>query len=272
MPSLESEPLWRLQRRVLTPLTGGVALDERTAGALFREPPSGTIAERWHIYGAGYFARLSESLEDDYPAVQRVVGRDAFRSMVRRYVLAHTPRSYDLGRAGDRLAGFLGTDWLTTKLPFLPDLAQLEWKLAEAFVSEDARPLRWEDLQAMEPERVSKMPLHLMPGTVVLRSEWPLIELWECKDRSDHEVSVELQGRRSIVLVYRRGYEAYCTSASETTARVVESVGAGATLFGIQESFGADGDPAATREILRAFRRMVGDGLLRQPDAMSVVS
>ncbi len=120
MPSPMYEPLLILQRRVLSPLTSGLALDERTARVLFREPPRGTIADRWHIYAHGYFARLSEALENDYTALRRIVGRDAFDSMVRRYALAQPPRSHDLGRAGDRLSRFLENDSLSRKLRFSP--------------------------------------------------------------------------------------------------------------------------------------------------------
>lgn len=116
------------------------------------------------------------------------------------------------------------------------------------------------------------MPLKLMPGTAVLRSNWPLIALWECKDRSDPEISVEVEDRPSIVLVFRRGYQAHCTNVSETMARFVETVSTRASLSSLQEALAADGEPAAIQEILQVFRRMVGEGLFRQPDAMSVVS
>ncbi|HXV62729.1 MAG TPA: hypothetical protein VEK15_18665, partial [Vicinamibacteria bacterium] len=195
----------------------------------------------------------------------RIVGHEAFDSMARRYALAYAPRFHDLGRIGDRLSRFLETDFLSTKLPFLPDLARLEWALAEAFVSEDAKALLWDDLQAMNPESVSEMPLKLMPGTAVIRSKWPLIDIWECKDRSDHEISVQVEDRPSTVLVFRRGYQSHCTEASETIARIVEAASGGTSLLGVQEALGADGDPAAIVQILGAFRRMVGEGLFVNP-------
>lgn len=272
MPLPGPRPLQRLERRLFHPLTSGCELDERAARNIFLDPPRGTIADRWQIYASGYFDRLSEALENDYPALRRIVGSDPFGSLVRRYALAVPPRSFDLGQAGDRLSEFLATDWLAEKLPFLPDLARLEWGLAQAFVSEDAVPLRWDELRAMDPESVSEMPLLPMPGTVLLRSRWPLIEIWKCKDRSDPEVSVEVEGRPSIVLVYRSGFEARCTGVSEVVASLLDAADEGGSLASVQERLAPDGEPAAIQEILQAFRRMIGEGVFRQPDAMSVVS
>ena len=103
----------------------------------FRKPPEGTVEGRWHIYSSGYLTRLVEALENDYSALARVVGPGPFGSLIQRYVAAHPPRSFDLRYAGDRLATFLEQDPLTGDLPFLPDLARLEWLLAEAFVAKD---------------------------------------------------------------------------------------------------------------------------------------
>ena len=69
----------------------------------------------------------------------------------------------------------------------------------------DPEPLLWNELQAMAPEAVSELPLDLNPGTAVIRSAWPIIDIRNLKDKSDDEVSLEVEGRPSIALVYRYG-------------------------------------------------------------------
>jgi hypothetical protein len=118
----------------------------------------------------------------------------------------------------------------------------------------------------MGADSVSRMPLTLMPGTAVLRSRWPLIEIWKCKDRPDGEISVELENTPSIVLVYRHGYQSYCAASNEAVARFIEAMDGGTTLSRLEESLGADGTSAA-ESMLKTFRRMVGEGLFRKPDA-----
>lgn len=129
----------------------------------FETPPGDGIGTRLDIYRSGYLARLVEAIESDYPALRRILGEGAFGSLVGRYARACPPRSFDIGRAGDRLPVFLDQDPLTRDLPFLPDLARLEWALRVAFVAPDATPLAWEDLGAIDPEAVADTAFRLLP-------------------------------------------------------------------------------------------------------------
>jgi uncharacterized protein (UPF0276 family) len=144
-PVLQLRPAPQLQEDLLASLRG--RLGRGPAPRAFW-PAAGDVERRWAIYSSGYVARLVEALETDYPAVRRILGEGPFGSLTARYVRRFAPRSFDIGRAGDRLAMFLEEDPLSTELPFLPDLARYEWSLAEAFVAADSVPLAWSDLAA----------------------------------------------------------------------------------------------------------------------------
>jgi len=227
----------------------------------FCNPPQGTLESRWHVYSSGYLTRITEALENDYPATRRVMGPGPFASLIHRYLGAHPPRSFDLRCAGEQLASFLKHDPLVGKLPFLPDLAHLEWLLAEAFLAKDPAPLLWSDLQAMDPETVSDLCLVLNPGTIVIRSPWPLIDIWGLKDKTDGEVSLEIAGRPSVVLVFRNGLKALCRHIDEFDARIVQAAAEGASLAEIQAALTDGDDPKVVRQLLESFRRLVDEGL-----------
>lgn len=230
-----------------------------------RQPPQGTVESRWHIYASGYLARIVETLEHDYPAVKRILGNFHFRALTERYLITHSPRSFDLRYAGDRLASFLEQDSLIEKLPFLPDLAKLEWLLSEAFVAKDPEPLLWSDLQTMAPQAVSELPLALNPGTAVIRSAWPIIDIRNLKDKSDDEVSLTVEGRPSIALVYRHELQARCRNLDEEDAQFIEAAAEGTSLAAIETTLAnkeVDGDdPIAVQKLLERFRRLLDEGL-----------
>jgi hypothetical protein len=115
-------------------------------------------------------ARATEAIENDFPGLTKVLGPAPLRSLTNRYTRRCPPRSYDLGRIGDRLARFLEGDALTKDLPFLPDLARLEWAVAEAFVSRDEAPLLWDDIARLGVEAAAELPLRLRPGAALVRS------------------------------------------------------------------------------------------------------
>lgn len=228
---------------------------ERTPG-LFLDPPQGTIEARWHLYAHGYVARIAEAIENDYPALNRVLGARALRSLTARYVARFPPRSHDLGRVGDRLPGFLEDDALTQELPFLPDLARLEWAVAEAFVAADRQDLRWEDLAREGSEAVAEWPLRIRLGATRVRSAWPIHDLWLCRDRPDGEVDVALEGRPCSVLVSRRGLDVICRPVAPLEERVLDLAAHGGRLADLVD----DTDESAA-DLVAAFRVLVEDAV-----------
>lgn len=251
--------LVRLEALMLGDLLGFAPATPTHRARFFAPPPAGTIEERWHVYSSGYRARLVEAVENDYPAVRRILGEGPFRSLVARYVRACPPRSYDIGRAGDRLAEFLETDALLETLPFLPDLARFEWALAEAYVAaDDPPPLRWDALVPLPPNAVADLPLALHPSVAVVRSPWPLFELRDCQDLPDEAVAIPVTGRAVDALVYRRGLDVARRALDEGEADLLTRMGAGTTLARLADVAG-DVPPSHLAEM---FRRWVSEGLI----------
>jgi hypothetical protein len=249
-----------LQGDFLGALHGRAAANWASAAGPFLAPDEGDVERRWAIYETGYRARLAEALENDYPALRRILGERAFRSLSARYVERCPPRSHDIGRAGDRLASFLDHDPLAAELPFLPDLARYEWALAEAFVARDGEPLAWSELAALGPAAVADTTFGLMPGTRLVRSRWPLEALWACQELADEEVSIDLGRASPPQLVYRDGLDVRRVLVGETEARLVEAAASGLSL-----AERAAGTGGAADELVAGFRRLVEMGVIEKP-------
>lgn len=245
-----------LEARVLGDLIGSEPATPADRATRFAPPPAGGIEDRWHVYASGYLARLVEAVENDYPAVRRILGEGPFRSLLARYLRSCPPRSYDIGRAGDRLAEFLAADPLADSLPFLPDLARFEWALGEAFIAADGAPLRWDALASLPPDMVADLPLALHPSVRVIRSRWPLFDLRDCQDVPDAAVAIPVTGRPVDALVYRRGLDVARRALGEGEADLLMRIDAGATL-------GHLADVASdTSRLAGTFRLWVSEGLI----------
>jgi hypothetical protein len=250
-----------VQRAFLRSLEGLASSD---AGELrFRPPQRGSVADRWHVYEQGYFARLTEALSLEYAAVARIVGPEAFAALAARYVAVFPPRSSDLARAGDRLARFLEFDSLTLELPFLPDLARLEEAASACFTAADAKPIEWSALRALEPEVVSRMAFALSPGVALIASEWPVIDLWDLRFEADDEVvSLPVEGRPQTALVWRHEERVRVAAISPDEASLVEAARIGAlTLEDLAGLPGAPDGANAMDAMLVAFRSLVERGV-----------
>jgi len=262
VPRPEAPRLRLLQEDFLGSLRERPAPAWTAPGGPFVPPPASDLDRRWAIYASGYLARLVEALENDFPAVRRILGPGPFGSMTARYVRRLPPRSFDIGRVGDRLAAFLERDPLRADLPFLPDLARYEWSLAEAFVAADSVPLAWSDVAALGPEAVADTTFRLSPGAALVRSSWPLLELWRAKDLADEDVDVPLQPAPCSVLVHRVALEVRRRLVGEADARFLEAASPGLRLSDLLKEAS---DEAEAGKLVERFRHWVVNGLFEKP-------
>lgn len=250
----EARGLRGLQRTMLEGILGMAEPAPERLRRLLRDPPRGDADERWHIYATGLQARGREAVENDYPALAKVLGPGALASLVARYLKRHPPISFDIGRLGASLASFLESDPLREELPFLADLARLEWALAEAFVATDEDPWRWQDLAGLGPEQVAELPLRLRAGTARIHSDWPVHAVWSCRYRPLDEIDIPMERGRHAVLVTRNDLDMVCRSLDRAEEAVLD----------VARRSGRLGDAVAEgaqpRELVGAFRRLVENG------------
>lgn len=245
----------REQQAWLFELATGRASAAPEAAAFLKTAPE-LLGARVAIYENGHRARLVEALANDYPAVRRVLGEAAFGSLVVRYERRFPSATPDLGRVGQHFAGFLDSDALRAHLPFVADLARLEWALAEAFVARDEEPTAWGALARLAPDAVAERRFRLKAGTVLVRSRWPVLEIWRLKDRPDAEVDLRIEGKPQRVLVHRDSLELRCREIPETQATLVEQASGGFRLSELAD------DDAAAPGLVEAFRALVNAGIL----------
>lgn len=252
-----------IQSRVLAALRSPGEIVDPIEPGLFLAPPAGSIERRWTIYRNAYVVRLAQAIEDDYPAIARITGADAFRALCRRYVTAFPPHSYDIGRAGERLADYLPGDPIATDLPFLSDLARLERALVEAMVSPDHETLHWDEVVAMPADTFAETPLPLAPATRLLDSPWPLAALWLAKDQPNHTIDIPLQGHPAVILVTRQGLEPRWRSIDADERAIVRAAREATSPASLLQA-GVFGDAEdASLRLVRALQRVVGYGAFR---------
>jgi hypothetical protein len=261
---------------------GGAELRQRVvSGSL-------SAAERVEVYRHGYFARLVECLEDDYPALAHALGAERFQGLCQDFIVLYPPPSASLNYYGAPFAEYCGRrpePWGA----FAAELARLEWAVVEAIHAEEGGRLDVAALGQLTPEQWSTARLVPSPALRLLFSAYPVAEYYQAfKDGSAAALAVEAGGSglalpapaASAVVVCRRGEDVWRIRLRVALGRLLESLIAGAPLLGALERFGsvatgAAGDAAAGRatgdatgdsaiapeELQRAFQDWVSCGL-----------
>lgn len=139
---------------------------------------AGRAHRRLAAYRRGFFANLCNALIATYPVVSRIVGLPFFREAARLYILAYPSQSGDLNDYGADFPGFLAGYPHAQELPYLADVARLEWQVQAVLNSAAAGPANLAVLASTPPERYGDLLFAPDPCCVRLDSPWPLDEIW----------------------------------------------------------------------------------------------
>jgi hypothetical protein len=200
--------------------------------------------ERLRAYTSGLPARMFEALSQDHPALEHVIGSNAFRGLVHRY-LPHVPTGiYNLNDVGSSFPEFLSGDDLVRAYPFAADLARLERAVRLAFHAREGTPLDAATLAGWTLQDWSVAVLDFQPSVAVVTSTWPIRDIWLARYTPIEEIDITLEGRPDRVLVHRSGYDVVCESVGEDEAWALEELLARRSLGDVAEGLVARrGDP-----------------------------
>lgn len=203
-PSSLREAQAEMARLILAPERLEPVTGPSSRSRLFNDATPVAPALGLSAYAGGYPVRIREALADTFEAVARVAGDHGFTALAARYTAACPPTSYNLNDVGWSLPSFLRADPLAGALPFLPDLADLEWKISRAFHAELSPPADTTGLGTLSDDEWSRVTLELQPGVATVVSRWPVRTLWEARGDAGAARCCAADGDGESVLVYRR--------------------------------------------------------------------
>ena len=194
------EPLFG-ENRALAELPPGAAAPSSafhaTADALLRSTPEVGARERLSLYHRQYWWRLLDSLAEDFPRVRELLGADAFRAALERYLRARPPASWTLRHLGAGFAGFLRDDPDTSPplRPWAAALAAHEYAHMQVFEAAA--------LPAPADADLATRPLTLQPGVALVAVDRPISRL--LRPGASRRPETPDTPRRELHVVWRTG-------------------------------------------------------------------
>ncbi|SME99038.1 HvfC/BufC N-terminal domain-containing protein [Pseudogulbenkiania subflava] len=146
-----------------------------------RHAPSanlGLSAAGLAVYRNNYRVGLIDTLAYAYPVLGQLVGEEFFRALAREYVKRHASHSGNLHRYGAAFGDFLDSFEHVRHLPYLADVARLEWHVHRSYYAADATPPDLAVLATLEPERWGELRFGLADDVAVVASPWPIATIW----------------------------------------------------------------------------------------------
>jgi hypothetical protein len=181
------------------------------------------------VYRHHVFTSLTAALEATYPVVCRLVDRRFFGWAADRYVRAHPPGGPCLFEYGGDFPAFLATFPACAHLPWLADVARLEWAMNVALHAPDAATLEPATLSALDPHAVGRLTLRFEPSVTLLESPWPVDAIWRANQPgADGVVNLDAGGAR--IEIRRVGDDVVVRALPPGTFAFRAALAAGRTL------------------------------------------
>lgn len=167
-----------------------------------------TTEQRLQIYRNNVFITLTNALHAVFPCVQKIVGKDFFIGTAKKYIQQHPSTSGDLREYGHKFAEFLQTFAPAQTLPYLPEVAQLEWAYHQAFHGKASDIFDLHTLTTIPPEQYEQIKFHLNPTAQLFTFQYPILQIYQlCQPESSDQETIDLTTGGEQILLIRNHLE-----------------------------------------------------------------
>ncbi len=184
------------------------------------------------VYRGSVYGNLTNALNETFPVTRRLLGERFFDAMALRYVRAHPPTTPWLADLGEQFSAFAQGFAPLAELPWVVDVAKLEWLWHRAFHAADAQPWEASSLALLAPEAQAASVLQLRPGMHWMQSCFAVDVVWSAHQQSDvadFSAAIEPAAPRWL-LVYRDGFEVGIERLTDAESELLRGMAAGLPL------------------------------------------
>ncbi len=188
-------------------------------------------ARRFAVYRNNVIVSLVDALADTFAVTQDLVGEAFFRAMARVFAYTNPPTSRLLVFYGETFPAFIERFPPAASLPYLADVARLEFLRVRAYHAADVAPVRSEDIVAVlaDEDKLPDLGLALHPSLAVLDSAGAVVSLWAVH-QGVGDLATLVPDVPETALVVRDGLDVEVMSIPRASGVFIKALKRGATL------------------------------------------
>ncbi len=230
---------------------------------------SRTALQRLQLHRHHVTRSIDAALAATFSTVAAVVGQEFFGLLARDFIAGTALDDPVLSRYGAHFHQFVAAKQEMHGLPYLADVARLDWALNVAFHAPLGPRLSVADLVGWPEEALPELSLRLPAGSSLIESAWPLDLIWQASQPGTPADKVDLAAGSSRLVIFRRCEDAAFAALGPGEAAFIEGLSRGDPLGAAARHASQvekDFDLAAT------FGRMLGLRLLSRGAGTSFAS
>lgn len=176
------------------------------------------------IYQHSAIANITNSLRLSYPVIEKLVGKDFFQLMCKSYIVIHWPTTGNMDDYGESFSSFLAAFEQVKHLPYLEDVAHLEWLFHQSSLANDNSYFDWTRLVKVTSS--DTLTFLLAPTVSIMRSATPVDKIWLMNQENAPEISeLSLDGTSdTFIVLFRQGLKTEMMTIAESEFTFLQSI------------------------------------------------
>ncbi len=171
----------------------------------------GFALERFNVYRNNFVVLNAEALADMYPAIQRLIGPEAFMHLAADYVRQYPPEQRTLLTYGEQFPEMLAQHPALQAHPYLADVARIELYWTCAYHAEEQPALTPAQIEMITPEAFGEICLSPHPALYQVASPYPVYRIWLANQSDDCQETLDLASGGEQVVINRAGIDVTVT-------------------------------------------------------------
>ncbi len=178
--------------------------DSHIAGSI--NAPESYKAELIDIYRNNTIGGITNAMELTYPVIVRLVGEDFFKATAKEYLNKYYPISGNLDDYGGEFPVFLESFPPVKPLPYIADIARLEWAFHESSLANKENPLDGAALSKIPQDKYFNLAFKLHNSAKFIESEYPIHLIWKMNDTESDDndseiIDLEKEGGARLLII-----------------------------------------------------------------------
>lgn len=227
---------------------------------------------RVNVYRNNSRASLRSTLAVVYPVIRKLVGSDFFAYLLDRYTKDYPSRSGNLQDFGRNLSEFLINCEPVSTIPYLVDVARLEWAYQEVSLAASLQPPDLESLKTLAPHSLPDLRFELGSACRLVTSPYPIFSIWKVnQDGYVGDNAVTLEEGSQPVLIVRPKDEVELWRLREAESIFMDTLVSGKTLGAAVEAMTLCGHDFNLETLLAKFVQsgfLVFSSIKRRPNGL----
>jgi hypothetical protein len=169
---------------------------------------SRTALQRLQLHRHHVSRSVGAALAATFPTVATVVGQEFFGLLARDFMVGTVLEHPVLSRYGGHFPQFVAAKQERHGLPYLADVARLDWALNVAFHARLEPRLSAADLAGWPQDALLSLSARLPTGSSLIESAYPLDLIWQASQPGGPVDAVDLAAGPVCLAIFRRPEDA----------------------------------------------------------------